>query len=356
MLGAMDDFTAYGGLPALLTEGPYKTVSLASLPNRSRVGGPSLRLSGASGGVSVSHGGQIIGVAFAYRIEQLPTASVSMALAQFVAYQPVPAPPAIPTGTSPRALATLAILPTGQIEWRGFGIGGPRLEASLPVIMPSAYHFIDINAIFGPNGNSVVVSVDGVTALTAAFVYPDDDRPANPTPADTWVAGGRDVPGSSAVLGVDICDLCLSAGSAEMLEDRRVISRPLEADGPVQEWITSVDLAAWQILNNKPPVDSVGNISASEMDQTAQIDPAEFPDFSEIDGIYILTRAWSNVAIEDGLSVSVQSGAGSAEALYDLSDRPRFYGAVFEVDPALGSPWVPSALNAIQVSLQRTFE
>lgn len=133
-------------------------------------------------------------------------------------------------------------------------------------------------------------------------------------------------------------------------------NRP-NSDADLGGWVPSVGTTAWEILNTQAPGDTP-YISA---ETPLPVDPVIMgqtslpPDITSVKFLMTVVRA-SKVDGGDGqLQVSLISGGDQA----DGDDRPitaamTYWEDVFELDPHTDAPWVPAAVDAAQIQLNRT--
>lgn len=123
-------------------------------------------------------------------------------------------------------------------------------------------------------------------------------------------------------------------------------------------WTPSVGTTGYQILDNIPPVDSTDYISAPypAMPAAYQCGLSNVPsDVTSVRAVMTVVRAKKSDGGDGQLQVSVVSGASTGNG----ADRPittafTYWRDIFPTDPATGSAWTPSAVDAASMKINRT--
>lgn len=137
--------------------------------------------------------------------------------------------------------------------------------------------------------------------------------------------------------------------------DCTVLLELLTGNGSSQDWTVVGGGTAWSNLNALPPVDTV-YIDASAVNNFSDFGFADLPtNATAIKGVQVTGRQWKSDAgaaqTQVGMLSAATQGNGANRA---LSTTPTYYGDIFEVDPATGSTWTRLAVNAAQVTINRT--
>lgn len=339
----MDGFDHYGGVAARMLDGVYAQIESVTLTTVGARTGP--RCASIAAGLNDSGMRRVLPVAvttvgfgFAFNINQLPTGSVDLGLGQVLDQDNV-------------AMASLVIIPTGSIVLREGGRTGPILaQSAAETVLPGSFQHFECE--FSPAGCEV--RINGVTVLNSVATGIASEI------AQLYIGGLKGYPKSGALNVTMLLDDLFArdgAGSANntWIGDQKVYTRLPDEDGPEQDWTPSTGANAWPILDNVPPVDSEF-ISAAEAGKRTSVGMAAFPgEIVAISAVYTATRLWKTDAGNAKVAVDMISGASeTGNAPHPLSTAPRWYGDMFESNPATGLPWLVTDINAAQVVIDRT--
>lgn len=349
MLLWIDGFDHYGSTPSRLLEGAYAAASLVTLSNvNPRTGTRHARIQGAyDNGLRRVFGDdkEVVGVGFAFELPSLPTNSTSVCLASF-------------RDNGNAVLCSVMVTSTGQLRLtNGFGTG-PVLATGPVSIVPGSYQHFECRAGIVDGEASVEVRINGVTVLNAPGVSLGEDG----APAQVQIGtSGQGVFGFPAYLDVDDLYAWDGEGSAnnDFIGDKKVYTAFPTSDGPDQGWTPSEGTDGFAMLDNVPPLDASQYLSAvngGTGGDRSEFGLADYPaEIVSIAGLMTATRFWKtdagNASATVGLISGVSEDVGPEHA---LSISPRWYHDVFEVDPATGTPWLLSAVNAAQTAITRT--
>lgn len=342
MLLWIDGFDHYGGDVARLRDGVYSEVNGGSLVST----GARTGLRCVSIQVAQNHSGlrrvlpqtvPVVGVGFAFNINVLPSDSTSLALCQILDEDNNPA-------------ATLTVMPTGALQLRAGGRVSPvTKQSAAEVIMPGSYQHFECEFGDGTcevriNGVTVLNSVD--TGVTLGF-------------AQVMLGGCLGFPKIGAGTLIMLLDDAFARDGSGAINnswigDQKVYTRMPDEDGAEHGWTPSTGSTAWEILDNVPPVDSQ-YINATDIGDRTSVGFAAFPgEIVAISGVYTASRIWKTDAGNAKVAVDVISGASeTAHANHPISTAPRWYGDMFETNPATSLPWLVADINAAQVVLER---
>lgn len=336
-----DGFDHYGGITARLLDGVYSQIEGVALSAANpRTGGYAMRVSpiaNNSGARRVLPAETTkVGFGYAFNLSALPTDTKSLMLGQFLTKENT-------------VILTITVYPTGAVAVRQGGWQGTLLNLSGPeVIMPGSYQHFECSL----DDSNLEIRVNGVTVINMTSL------PILPPTAQIFVAGGYGYPKGGALVTMDVDDLfCRDASGATVnswVGDKKVYTRMPDEDGPDQDWTPSVGSEAWPILDNVPPIDSQFVTATTVGDKTSVGFAAFSSDIVSIAAVYVAARLWKTDAGNAKVSVDMVSGLDdTANDPKAISNAPRWYGQVFEVDPATAMPWTIADLNASMVRLER---
>lgn len=342
MLLWIDGFDHYGANVARLRDGVYAEVNYVTLVAVNARTGP--RCASISAGQNDSGMRRVFpatttvaGVGFAFNINQLPTDSTSLALCQIL-------------DENNALVATLMVMPTGAVQLRRGGRTGTVVtQSAAEVVLPGSWQHFECE--FGPG--TCEVRINGVTVLnTAASTVVGGF-------AQVMLGGCYGYPKMGAIAVTMLLD-DVFARNAEgsvnnsWIGDQKVYTRMPDEDGPEQDWTPSVGAEAWPILDNVPP-DDAAYLNATAAGERVSVGFAAFPDeIVAISGVYTASRVWKTDAGNAKVAVDMIVGASeTAQPDHPLSTAPRWYGDMFEVNPATTLPWLISDLNTAQVVIDR---
>lgn len=247
-------------------------------------------------------------------------------------------------------LIAIVINLVGGIDIRGGVVDGPVLASSEgPVITASGWYHIETR-LDASIGGGVEVRVEGRTVVTLA------DAALNDTCQGfflgMWSANGR----------LNNCyykDVFMwnSQGTHNIDFLGAVIVASLTPTADVSlNWTPSTGANGYSILDNIGPNDAQF-IQAPNPPPAAYVcSLSDLPlEITSVRGIMTVVRA----AKVDGGDGSLQNGVISAATPVNGSDRAitatqTYWRDVFEEDPATSAPWLPAAVNAVQMKINRT--
>ena len=293
-----------------------------------------------------------VGQAFALNPSSLPTNSTSMGICQFRNIDNV-------------TLASVWMMSTGQVGiFKGSGSlqGDAENEmmavSSTPCIYASAYQHLE--AVYDQDAG-LEVRVNGVTVCN----YSGPFQGASGDISQVVLGGG--MVSSFGALGItmDIDDYVVwdseGANNNDFMGDVRVFTELPTSDGVDQEWTPATGTAGFAMIDNVPPLDATEYLTAEELEDGAPptrstFGIGDFPsEIVAVRGVYLATRAFKTDAGTTLLRTGVRSGASETiNPVHSVSQRPLWFGDVFEVNPATGIVWAPGDLNSIQTIIERT--
>lgn len=293
-----------------------------------------------------------VGQAFALAPSSLPTNSTSMGICQF-------------RNIDNETLASVWMMSTGQVaifqgegSYPGDGLNVMLAVSSTPCIYPGAYQHLE--AVYDLEAG-MEVRVNGVTVCnhSGSFAGATGDI------AQVVLGGGGVSNLGSLGITMDIDDYVVwdgeGANNNDFMGDVRVYTRMPTSDGSDQEWTPSVGTSGFAMIDNVPPVDATDYLTAEELEDGAPPTRSTFGvgDFPEeivaARGVYLATRAFKTDAGTALVRTGVRDGGEETlNATHSVSQRPVWYGDVFEVNPATGIVWAPAELNSMQTVIERT--
>ena len=342
MLLWIDGFDHYGGDVNRLRDGVYSSVEGTTLVTAgARTGARCARIN-----VSSNNSGMrrvlpqtvpTLGCGFAFNITNLPTDSDSLALLQVLDEDNL-------------AAATITVMPTGAIQLRpGNRTVIPTAQSAAEVVMPGSYQHFECE--FG--AGTVEVRINGVTVLNTATSGVTRGY------AQVVLGGCFGFPKTGAINVTMLLDDAFARDGAGTLNnswigDQKVYTRMPDEDGAEQDWTPSTGSTAWEILDNVPPIDAE-YLNATAPGERVSVGLEAYPtEIVAISGVYTATRIWKTDAGNAKFTTDMISGASeSDQPNHPLSTAPRWYGDMFETNPATGLPWLVTDLNAAQVVLER---
>ena len=342
MLLWIDGFDHYGGDVVRLRDGVYSEVNGAQLVTAgARTGSRCVSITVAQNNSGLRRvlpeTVPVVGVGFAFNINKLPTDSISLALCQILDENNVPA-------------ATINVMPTGAIQLRAGGYTSTvTAQSAAEVVMPGSYQHFECELGDG----TCEVRINGVTVLNSVATGVTNDY------AQVVLGGCLGFPKTGAgTLTMLLDDAFARDGSGALnnswIGDQKVYTRMPDEDGPEQEWTPSTGATAWEILDNVPPLDAQ-YINATAAGERTSVGFASFPaEIISISGVYTASRVWKSDAGNAKVTVDMISGASeTAHPDHPISTAPRWYGDMFETNPATSLPWLVTDINAAQAVLER---
>jgi len=349
-----DNFTVYGGNTAFLTNGMYAS----AVEQATVVFALSVDPDGLSGGrvlhwQSPTDNGVNV---FCRCVLDTPHEKVGMALRQWLSQLPFsgvrPAPMSWRDASNNR-LAFVSVSTTGQLMFTNVGSGVTYTTVG-PVI--SANGWWHIEAMIDVSDGSFDVRVEGLSVLSGT----GENFGANPVAQTAFEqiggGGGWDV---------FIKDFVRWNGDGAHNNDflGTVIVALLNPTADVAlNWTpTPGGSAGAMILSNIPPQDGVQYIDAPNPPPAAYVASMSdlSPDVTSVKAVMTMVRAQKL----DGGDASLQTGIISSPlaapatvlgANRPITVAPTYWHDIFETDPKTGAPWLPSAVNAANMQINRT--
>lgn len=343
----MDNFGSYGTTKAFLLNGPYAEAygTLIADPDVN-----------ATGIVYESEGQFGSGESTSIR-KVLPATATTVGIASRIWLASLPASNSIGRALaiadgSNNTLCYIWITTTGAIQVKNSA--GTVLAASAgPVIVANAWQHIEFKAFMSATVGTVEVRVEGVTVCTATGVN-TGAGPAAQVRIDKYADSG------GASITAFHKDFIVWDGSGttntDFIGSCSVVTLKPNADISLN-WTPSSGVTGWNLINESPPDDNSSYISAP----TPAPSPAVFgltdlpPDVTSVKGLMTLIRSEKTDGGDGNLQASLVSGGSTVNG----NDRPlttayTYWNDLFPLDPATAAAWLPSAVNAVHMSLNRT--
>jgi hypothetical protein len=343
----MDNFAIYGGVNADLLNGVYAENNGCELtPDPDGISPGWVMIVGDGGAANDTRGFRFV----------LPANATKVGICGRIWL------PALPDGTngtpvpmiwrdvSNAAISCITIDTTGRIAFRkGDYSAAINVETTNPVISANGWYHLE--AILDTIADTFELRVEGVTVLTATGLA----LVANIS--QIFIGTRSTAIGSARTYYWK--DYLIYNGSGTHNND--FVGTVLIANlAPVSDvslnWTPSTGAVGWSILDNTPP-DDTKYISAPNPPPAAYVcEMSNLPiDVTSVKGIMTFVRA----AKTDGGDASLQAGVKSGASTALGADRPitiaqTYWRDVFEEDPATAAPWLPSAVDAARLQLNRT--
>lgn len=345
----MDNFGSYGLNKTLMLNGPYAEVYgfLATDPDPNVISGiPVYNSSGQfSAGQATSMRKVLpatatkVGVAWRNWLASLP-ANGSQSKAIVIA-----------DGGNANLVYTY-ITTTGGIVIKN-AAGAVLASTAGPVLVANAWQHIEFKAVIDAAAGTVEVRVEGVTVLTAAGLN-TGAGPAAQVRVDNYADGG-----SGGVVGY-VKDFIVWDGSGttntDFIGSCSVVALKPSSDVSLN-WTPSSGATGWNLLNESPPDDDTGYIQAPTPAPAAAVfGLTDLPaDVTSVKGLMSLVRSKKTDGGDGNIQVSLNSAAStSAGADRPMTTAYTYWNDLFPLDPATAAAWLPSAVNAANLKLNRT--
>jgi hypothetical protein len=224
------------------------------------------------------------------------------------------------------------------------------------VVAAGSYQHFEARAALGDGeGGTFEARINGVTVLN----YAGGITAISGDLAQVQIGtSGQGVFGFPPYMEVDDLFAWSDAGSTnnDFIGDKKVYTEFPDADTAVEEWSPSVGGNSFAMLDNVPPQDATEYLAASDPDLTSQFGLSDLPtEVVSIAGIMTAVRAFKTDAGDAKIRADMDNGTSppAAGADHALTQAPRWYHDVFEVDPATSSAWTAEGFNTAQLALTR---
>lgn len=346
----MDNFTIYGGVKAYLLNGVYAEVNSDLAVDPDGISSGWVAWIGQGTGASIIRGYRFV----------LPSLQdkVGQALRMWF--------PALPTGSdgvpcplmwrdvSNTDLFCITVDSTGRISARTGSYDGAIVATTTnPVITANGWYHIE--GLLDIDTDTFELRVEGVTVLDLSGF-----SVANQV-AQVYI--GTRSTNTSAVRTFYAKDYVIYDGSGSYNNDfiGSVLVHNLLPTADVDlNWTPSTGTTGYEILDDIPPDDGV-YLSAPNPPPSPYVCEVEDlpPDVTSVKAIMTMVRAAKTDGGDASLQIGVISDPSGTPATALGADRPitvaqTYWRDVFETDPATTAPWLPSAVDEINLQMDRT--
>lgn len=257
-------------------------------------------------------------------------------------------------------LLSLSVTPTGALKLSLNGSNsaeGTLIEATTgPVLIANAWQHVEAKVTINTVTGAYEIRVEGINVLDGTATNTKGTGSSN----CAIVAFANKPNGSGGGVNMYIKDLVIydSTGTHnnDFIGSVTVYRLVPNADSTLGGWTTSSGVTGYNLIDESPPVDT-GYVQAdSTPPAAAEFGLTNLPaDVTSVRGLMTLVRA----AKTDGGDATLQISVGSDGDYDNGADRPittafTYWFDVCEEDPATAAPWLPSAVNAATLVLDRT--
>lgn len=252
-------------------------------------------------------------------------------------------------------LAYLTMTTTGALSV--VVVGGSTYTSTVPNVTAGGWYHIEMKYTHGTGALcSFEVRVEGVTiaALTQTDVAGTNSSIYQVGSFTNRVNHGYDAYTK---------DLAIWTGSGSYNNNflGSVLVTTLIPSGDISlNWQPSSGTTGYQILDNIPPVDSI-YIYADNTYPAAYVGTlTDLPtDVTSVKGLITTVRAAKSDGGDGSFQVGLISDAAGTPTTGLGADRPitttpTYWRDVFEIDPDTSAAWLPAAVNAVELQLNRT--
>jgi hypothetical protein len=352
MLEHSDNFSIYGTNDALLVNGVYaENYANALTPDPDGIsGGDVIRIGGGSASASSTAGLRYVlsanntkvGICGRIWFASLPDGAHG-----------TPIPLAWRDGTNTQ-IACVTVDTTGRLAFRkGEYFDAAQATTTNPVLTATGWYHIE--AILDTVADTFELRVEGLPKLEA------DTLGIAATISQLFI--GTRVTNTSAVTPFYWKDFVVYNGDGtennDFLGTVLVVGMEDIADIALN-WTPSTGTTGSAILSNVPPNDAE-YITAPNPPPAAYVcEMSDLPpDVTSVKGIMTFVRAAKTDGGDANLQIGVISDPTGAPATALGDDRPitiaqTYWRDWFETDPKTGDPWLPAAVNAVHMQIDRT--
>lgn len=352
MIQWMDNFQSYGTLgtgKARMTDGAYAEAGGVG-------GGPAVDPDPNAPADSRAYQSVAGTITNFRKVLTTPQATVGVAFRIWPAGLPgseTDAPrPVVFTNASNNVLLTLLLMTTGGL--RVFNGAGTALgQTSGPVIVANAFQHVEIRAVFDAALGSVQIRVEGVEVLNVTNV---NTLGGNPGPC----AQVRNGNSSGATSSFFVKDYIIWDGTGtynnDFIGSCSVVRLTPNADITLGGWTTSSGATGWNLINETPPNDSSFISAADPPPAPAQFSLTNLPtDVTAVRGLMMFGRMRKTDGGDGNVQMSLISGVATANgANRPITTAYTYWSDISETDPATSIPWLPSAVDAATIQVNRT--
>lgn len=354
MIQFMDNFAIYGGTNTLLTNGVYAQAStlFATLPDDPdpSATGKVLKLAGTDTQDQpvrkvLTTANPTVGVAMRLWMGSLPnTDQMSPSPMQFL-------------DVGANVHVAVWVRTTGAIFVTRGGFAGTVIASTAgPVLLANAWQHIETKVKIHDTTGTVEIRVDGVPVLTATGL----DTASTADVTCRQVAFNNKATNTGASVTMYIKDFItwdnLGSANTDFLGTCQVISLTPNGDNSFN-WTPSTGTTGFNLIDDVPPNDDTDYISAADPPPAASsFTLTNLPvDVTSVKALQTMVRARKTDGGDGSLQTSMISGASTGNG----TDRPitvafTYWFDVFETDPATSAAWIPAAVDAAKIKINRT--
>lgn len=241
-------------------------------------------------------------------------------------------------------MASVSVDTTGRIVGV---VGADTLTSTNPAIVANAWQHVE--ACLDRGASTLEVRVEGVTVLemTGVIIGTDISQvsfrnvvSANPDQylKDLAIWDGSGASNNDFMGSIQVYELIPTADVA-------------------MNWTASTGATGWNLLDESPPNDDADYIFAvSPPPAASRFDVSNLPpDITSVRGLVVVARSRKTDGGDGNLQVGLVSGASTAlGANRPITTAFTYWSDVFETDPATGAAWLPAAVDAVQLQVNRT--
>lgn len=258
-----------------------------------------------------------------------------------------------PRSVSNVAIASVTADPSGRLQIRrGTGTGTILATSTVPVIIPNSWQHIECKLVIDPTVGSLEVRVEGVTVLSLT------NADFGSTAAG-MVAWQNDVDSVISAPPWYIKDLVvwdtLGSDNTNFLGSV-IVTSLLPASDVALNWTPVGGLTGFGILDNSPPLNTQYIQATDALPAAYVASLTDLPtDITSVKAVMTMVRAGKIDGGDASLQVSVVSGASTGNGVNrPITTAPIYWKDVFERDPATSAAWLPVAVNALNLKINRT--
>lgn len=247
-------------------------------------------------------------------------------------------------------VAQLFVTATGALSMQI--IGGSTYTTTGPVIVAGAWQHVEVKYTHGAGALcSFEVRVEGVNVLNQTNVAG--------TNADiAQLASQRDNTSNNNLPRMKDLVIWDGSGSSNNNFMGSVQVRELLPSSDVSfNWTASTGTTGWNLMDEAPPNDNTDYIYAVDPPPAASLfGLTDLPaDVTSVKGLKVVVRSTKSDGGDGSLQVGLKSGASTGlGANRAITTTYTYWSDVFELDPATSAEWLPAAVNAVQLQLNRT--
>lgn len=253
-------------------------------------------------------------------------------------------------------LACLCVTNTGRLEVRQGGIYGTVLAASTnPVVTANAWYHLEMKYVASATVGSIEVRVEGVTVLQATNINTTATQVAQ-------VELANDPSGSSVGVSMYVKDFIIWDSTTDFNNDFmgscQVLKSVPDADVALNWTPNPADGIGYDKINETTPDDDTRYIGAPYPGIPAPY-KCSFTDLpvtvTSVRGVMTIHRSRKSDGGDGNLQVGLISGANTGlGADRAITTAYTYWWDIFDADPNGAIAWTRSAVNALNMQINRT--